>query len=147
MIQFTYMPEVWWLTGGALAAAVVVLLSYLWAKGREARFLRITLAGVRWIIILAVGIFLFDPEWIEAIKHRQRSRFAVLLDTSRSMNTKDVPQGRLEAAKTWLLNQIGNLGSADVVLEPYSFSQSLVPLSSIEAAKAAGDATGLAVAL
>lgn len=147
MIQFTYLPGVAWLTGGALVAAAVLLLSYYWAKGRPNRWLRIGLAGLRWSIIGAVVVCLFDPEWVEAIKHQQKSRLAVLLDTSRSMNTKDLPPGRLTAAKSWLRKEFNPLVPSGAIVDYYAFNQSLAPLTSLDAASATGDATGLADAL
>src|SRR5579859_7445741 len=98
MVQFTFMPQVGWIIGGATVAGAIVLLSYIWAKGRAAHWLRFVLAALRWIAIGAVVICLLGPQWVEAIKHQQKSRFAILLDTSRSMGTKDVPQDRLGAA-------------------------------------------------
>ena len=145
MVEFTYMPAAWWLLAGAATIGLLVLLSYVWAKGRAPRLLRVALAGLRWAIILVVLVCLFDPEWVEAIKRQQKLRFAVLLDTSRSMNTKDVAQGRLEAAKTWLLKELPN--SAELELERYTFNEKLVPLASFDSAKAVGNATGLADAL
>lgn len=147
MVQFTFMPVVGWIIGGAVAVAAVMWLSYAWAKGRATRWLRTGLAGVRWIVICAVVICLLDPEWVEAIKHHQKSRFAILLDTSRSMGTKDVAPDRLEAAKTWLQSQFGNAAPPDLVLERYSFSQSLAQVDSFASAKPDGDSTALAGAL
>jgi len=105
MIRFTYMPEMKWLILSATLSAAAVVLSYSWAKGRARRGVRLALAGLRWIVITVLVLCLLDPEWIEAIKHQQQSRFAVLLDTSRSMGIKDIPQGRLAAAKLWLQHQ------------------------------------------
>jgi uncharacterized membrane protein len=147
MIRFTYMPELKWLiVSGALSAAAVVL-SYTWAKGRANRWLRLGLAGLRWLVITGLVLCLLDPEWFEAIKHQQKSRIAVLLDTSRSMGIKDIPQGRLPAAQRWLQNQFASVAPADVGIDYYTFNQSLAPLNSVDSATASGDATGLADAL
>src|SRR2546422_5816863 len=99
MIQFTYMPEARWLIGGGVLVASLLFLSYFWARGRTNRWLRVGLMGLRWLAIAAVAVCLLDPQWVQAIKHQQKSRVAVLLDTSRSMGTKDVAQGRLAAAQ------------------------------------------------
>lgn len=147
MVQFTFMPELGWIIGGAAATAALLLLSYTWAKGRAAGWFRIALAGLRSVVIGAVVLCLLDPQWVEAIKHRQKSRFAILLDTSRSMGTKDVGPDRLSAAKTWVQNQIQNVTSGDILFEQYGFNKSLAPLDSVGAAKATGDATALAEAL
>ena len=98
MIRFTYMPELKWLIASAALSAAAVVLSYTWAKGRASRWLRLGLAGLRWIVITGLVLCLLDPQWIEAIKHQQKSRLAVLLDTSRSMATKDTPPSRLAVA-------------------------------------------------
>jgi uncharacterized membrane protein len=147
MVQFTFMPKVGWIVGSAAFVGALLLLSYTLAKGRATRWLRFALAGLRWIIISAVAICLLDPQWVEAIKHQQKSRFAILLDASKSMGTKDVPQDRLQAATEWIKIQAGTLASADMIIERYSFSQSLQQLDSFDAAKPEGDATALADAL
>ena len=141
------MPELkWLLISGALSAGAVVL-SYTWAKGRANRWLRLGLAALRWVVITALVMCLLDPEWIEAIKHHQHSRLAVLLDTSRSMGIKDVPQGRLAVAKQWLGTHLANRSSADVAVEYYAFDQSMAPLHTLDSAAAKGDGTALGDAL
>jgi uncharacterized membrane protein len=105
------------------------------------------LAGLRWIVITGLVLCLLDPEWIDAIKHQQKSRLAVLLDTSRSMGTKDVPQGRLLAAERWLKEQFASAAPPDVGIDYYSFNQTLSPLASMDSANANGEATGVADAL
>jgi uncharacterized membrane protein len=147
MIQFSYRPEFHWVLIGALIVGGVIFLSYFWAKGRSKRWLRMVLGAVRWLTVAAVVLCLFDPEWLDAIKHQDKSRLAVLLDTSRSMGTKDVAQGRLGAAKFWLRDNLAASLPSGVVLDYYTFNQTLAPLASLEAAKPAGDATGLADAL
>jgi uncharacterized membrane protein len=147
MIRFTYMPELKWLVASAALSAAAVVLSYTWAKGRANHWLRLGLAGLRWIVIVGLILCLLDPEWIEAIKHQQKSRLAILVDTSRSMGTKDVPEGRLAAVKHWLQQQFASVSQADVGIDYYSFNQSLAPLPSLDAANPTGDATGLSDAL
>jgi len=148
MVQFTFVPKLGWVIGTAVAVAGILLFSYGWAKGRPVPWLRLALAGLRWVIFGGVAVCLLDPQWVEAIKHRQKSRFAILLDTSRSMSTKDVPQDRLESAKEWIKAQGGKVASSDIILERYGFSQSLTRLDSFElAAKADGEATAMADAL
>jgi len=141
------MPELKWLVASAALSAAAVVLSYSWAKGRANRGLRLGLAGLRWIIITALVLCLLDPEWIEAIKHQQKARLAVLVDTSKSMSIKDIPQGRLAAAKSWLQNQFGATAPKDIGVEYYNFAQSVGSLTSPEDARADGEATGLADAL
>ncbi len=69
MIRFSYMPEVRWLVISATLSAAALVLSYTWAKGRGKRWLRLTLAGMRWLAITGLVLCLLDPEWIEAITH------------------------------------------------------------------------------
>src|SRR5581483_9680180 len=147
MIRFTYMPELKWLLISATLSAAAVVLSYTWAKGRANRWLRLGLAGLRWIIITALVMCLLDPEWIQAIKHQQQSRLAVLLDTSRSMGIKDIPQGRLAVAKQWLDSHFDKSAAGGVEVEFYTFDQSLASAPSLTSVSAKGDGTGLADAL
>jgi uncharacterized membrane protein len=147
MIQFTHMPEVRWWICGAVAAAVVVFCSYYWAKGRSRRWLRMMLAGLRAVIIAGIVICLLNPEWVEAIKHQSKSRVAVLLDTSRSMATQDVPAGRLAASKNWLKTELESALPDQVEVDYYTFDQSLAPMRTLETANPQGSTTGLANAL
>ncbi len=147
MIRFTYMPELKWLVASAALSAAAVVLSYTWAKGRANRWLRLSLAGLRWLVITGLVLCLLDPEWIDAIKHQQKSRLAVLLDTSRSMGIKDIPEGRLPAAKRWLQNEFAATAPKDVGIDYYTFNQSLASMTSLDSATANGEATGLADAL
>lgn len=147
MIRFTYMPELKWLVVSAALSAGAVVLSYSWAKGRANRWLRLGLAGLRWVIISALVLCLLDPEWFQAIKHQQKSRLAVLLDGSKSMSIKDVPDGRLAAARRWLQNQFAAAKPNDVGIEYYTFSQAVSALNSPDDARAAGESTALADAL
>jgi uncharacterized membrane protein len=147
MIRFTYMPELKWLIASATLSAAAVVLSYTWAKGRANRWLRLGLAGLRWVVITALVLCLLDPEWIEAIKHQQKSRLAVLLDTSRSMGIKDIPGGRLQATKHWLQDKLSSGTPANIGVDYYVFDRSLAPMSSLDSANATGEATGLADAL
>lgn len=147
MIQFSYFPGPAWLLGGALLGGAAIFLSYFRAKGGSRRWLRMLLAGVRVLTIGAVVLCLFGPEWVEAIKHQQKSRIAVLLDTSRSMSIKDLPGGRLDAAKTWLQKTFAPSVPASTAVDYYSFDQALARLPSVDSAAATGTGTGLADAL
>jgi uncharacterized membrane protein len=147
MIEYTYLPGVWWLLGGGLLLAAIVLSSYLWAKGRSSRGVRLGLSAVRWVIIVALIVCLFDPEWLDTIKHQQKTRVAVLLDSSRSMSIKDVPQDRLASAKNWLTQHLTPAVPSDIRVNYYTFDDGLYPLTPVDQAKATGDATGLGDAL
>ncbi|MBI3417323.1 MAG: hypothetical protein HY043_18685 [Verrucomicrobia bacterium] len=147
MIQFTYLPETRWLIGLGLLIAALVFASYYWAKGRSKWSRRAWLLGLRWLTIVAVIVCLLDPQWVEAIKHQQKSRVAVLLDTSRSMGSKDVPQGRLGAAKNWLQQNLSPIVPPSVAVSYYTFNQSLTPLPALDSASPTGGVTALADAL
>src|SRR5262249_7721937 len=107
----------------------------------------LALAGLRWVIIACVVVCLLNPEWLEAIKHQQRARVALLLDTSRSMGAKDVAPTRLAAAKRWLQDNLAKVAPATISLGFYGFSDSLTPIDSLDSVDSTGNATGLADAL
>jgi uncharacterized membrane protein len=147
MTQFSHMPPAPWFIGGSILTVALVYCSYYWAKGRSRRWLRSVLAGLRVVIIAGVVVCLLNPEWIEAIKHQPKSRIAVLLDTSRSMATQDVPSSRLETAQRWLKTEFESTLPEPVVMDYYSFDQALSPQRTLETVNAKGAATGLADAL
>ncbi len=147
MIEFTHALQARWLAIGSVSLVAMLGLSYWRARGNSAGWLRLALAGLRCAIVGAVLICLFNPQWVEAIKHQQRVRFAVLLDNSRSMGTKDVVPTRLGAAKRWLEDNLANAAPENVSLRFYAFSDSLAPMDSLEPVNPTGNATGLADAL
>lgn len=147
MIEFGQALRTSWLIIGVVLLTALLGLSYWWARGNSRRGLRLVLAGLRWMIIAAVVVCLFNPEWVEAIKHQQRARFAVLLDTSRSMGTKDVEPTRLAAGKRWLQDNLTKAAPKGIRLEFYGFNDSVTPLDSLDSVNATGTATGLAGAL
>jgi hypothetical protein len=147
MIQFTYLPDIRWLISVGAGALTILVLSYYWAKGRSRRGLRIGLAVLRGVIVAAVVFCLLDPEWVEAIKRQPKSRLAFLLDTSRSMTAKDVPAGRLAAARSFLQKDVTPAGMPNVSIEYYTFNQTLTPVDRWDKVEATGEATGVADAL
>lgn len=147
MIEYSYPVHIGWLASAGLLAAALVLASYLWAKGRSKRGLRLALSAVRWIVLAAVVYFLLDPEWIDSVKHEQKSRVAVLVDTSRSMSIKDLPKERLSAAKSWVENQFRPAAPANFSVNYYTFNSALSGNESLDAAKAAGESTAFIDAL
>ena len=147
MIEFTHPLQARWLIAGAALLAALLGLSYWWAWGNSRRWFRLSLAGLRWVIMAAVVVCLLNPEWVEAIRHQQRARFAVLLDTSRSMATKDTAPTRLAAAKRWIEDNLTKGAPANISLNYYAFNDALTPLGSLDSAAATGNATGLADAL
>ena len=138
MIEYTYLPRAEWLALAGLLVGAVIYLSYRWAKGRSSRWLRRGLALLRWVTVAGLVFCLLDPEWVEALKHQQKSRVAVLLDTSRSMGTKDLPSGRLAVAKNWLRQEFTPAVPSDFAVKYYTFSDSLVPLQALDTARGEG---------
>jgi uncharacterized membrane protein len=147
MMEYSYWPGLWPLALGGLLLAVVLAASYFWAKGKSGRRLRLGLSAVRWVVMAGIVFCLLDPEWVEPIKHQQKSRVAVLLDTSRSMSIKDLPRERLAAATEWVKQEITPAVPGNVAVNYYAFNESLAPLPSLDSARTGGDATGIADAL
>src|SRR5436309_2422337 len=102
MIHFSYLPDWRWLAGAGALAALLLFFSYYLAVGRSKWGLRAFLLALRWLTIALVTVCLLDPEQVQEVRRQQTAQVAVLVDSSRSMGVKDVPQGRLGAAKTWL---------------------------------------------
>ena len=102
MIQFHYLPDWPWLAGAGVLAALLLSFSYALAVGKPKWGLRVGLLTLRWLAIAGVVICLLDPQRVEEIRQQQTAQVAVLVDTSRSMSLKDVPEGRLGSARTWL---------------------------------------------
>ncbi len=71
----------------------------------------------------------------------------MLLDTSRSMGTKDIAPTRLAAAKRWLEDNLTKAAPANISLGFYAFNDRLTPLDSLDSVSPTGNATGLADAL
>src|SRR5438046_56844 len=147
MIQFTYLPGAYWLIAGGVLVGALLFGIYGAARGRAKWRQRVWLIALRWLTIAAVVLCLLDPQWIAAIRHQQKARIAVLLDTSRSMAIKDVPGGRLAFAKEWLQQIFSAAVPPEVTLSYYSFDQTLAPLASLDSASPTGSVTALADAL
>ena len=147
MIEFTYLPRPAWL---ALAAAVVFLVlwaSYYRAKGKPGRSLKTILITLRVLAIAAVVICLLDPQSAETIKHEQRSRLAVLVDTSKSMSIEDVGTTRLKSAQTWIDKQLRPIAPPGVAFTTYSFDQNLRAQPALDSASPTGAVSALADSL
>src|SRR5687767_1448014 len=106
MIEFSYTPKVEWVVAAGAAVAVFLWASYYRAKGKPGGFLKWLLVGLRLLSIAAVVICLLDPQWVEMNRHEQKSRLAVLLDTSKSMSISDLGTTRLEVAKDWVTTKL-----------------------------------------
>jgi uncharacterized membrane protein len=147
MIQFTYIPNPSWVIGGAAVIVALLWWSYRRAKGKPKTPLKLALIGLRCLAIAAVILCLLDPQWVETIKHEQKSRMAVVLDTSRSMSIHDVSKDRLSAAKEWVTKKVIPLAPAGLKLSTYTFDQTLAPLAAVDSASPTGAVTALADSL
>src|SRR6185295_3954332 len=147
MIQFTYHPPVWGLLGAAAVLGLSFWLSYRSAKGKPKGGLRVLLIALRLLAIVAVVLCLLDPQWVEMIRHQQKSRVAVLVDTSRSMSIRDVPGTRLDSAKAWIKEKILPVVPSGVSISTYAFDQSLTPLPVVDSASPTGSVTALSETL
>lgn len=147
MTQFTYLPDWRWIGVGAVLTLTVVFASYGWARGRAGQPVRQFLGVVRCLVIALVAACLLDPNWVEKIQHRPKSRVAVLLDTSRSMGTQDVPGGRLAAGKDWIQRHVLSDKPANLEVSAFRFDQMVSPVSDLRAASPTGSVTALAGAL
>src|SRR5882724_5588136 len=116
MIEFTYLPRLSWGIAGAVIILALFWWSYRRAKGKPNTPLKMALIVLRLLAIAAVTLCLLDPEWVEMIKHQPKSRMAVLIDTSRSMATRDVAGGRFDSAKDWITKKVLPLAPPGVTL-------------------------------
>src|SRR4030095_5687556 len=71
---------------------------------------------------------------------------AVLIDTSRSMSVKDIPDGRLAQATTWLKNTFMPAVPTSIDVSYYTFAQCSAPVT-LDSASPTGSVTALAESL
>lgn len=147
MIQFTYLPRWPWVVAGAALVLSLLWWSYRRAKGKPGLPLRWLLVALRFVAIGAVVICLMDPQWVETIMHHPKSRVAVLLDASRSMSIRDVPNGRMAAAKEWVQKHVTSAVPKGVLVSSFTFDHSLTPLPVLDSASPTGSGTALSGAL
>jgi uncharacterized membrane protein len=102
---------------------------------------------LRWLAVAGVITCILDPQWVDSTRHQQKSRVAVLVDTSRSMSIKDVPKDRLETAKSWLQDRLSPVTPSDVEVSYFTFNNALAPLPSLSTASPTGGVTALGNAL
>ncbi len=147
MPHFNYLPDWPWLAGAGLLVAALLFVSYYLAVGKPKWWLRVCLLALRWVAIASVVVCLLDPQRVEETRHSQTSQVALLVDNSRSMSIKDVPEGRLGSAKNWLRQQLLPVWPANVTRSSYTFGQSLESIPQIDNASPTGGVTALAGAL
>lgn len=147
MIEFSYTPKTEWIIGAVAAVLLFLWLSYYRAKGKPTGGLKFALITLRTLAIAAVIVCLLDPQWVEKIKHEQRSRLAVVLDKSKSMSIADVGSTRLDSGRKWLSEQLTPLAPPGVNISTFALDQQLSALQSAAAANATGAVTALADSL
>lgn len=155
MIEFSYKPDWLWLALAATAATAFVLWSYSTAIGRPKKPLRFLLFALRLLVLAGVLLCLLDPQRVERLEHPQPARLAVLLDTSRSMAIRDLPQDRLTTAETWLRDTVLPVLPPNASVSWFGFDRKLTFLSGgsalakppFDGASPTGQVTGIAGAL
>lgn len=147
MMQFLQLPDPRWLVFGGLAATVLVASSYSLARGRSQPWVRGLCAFLRMASFTGLVVCLLDPQWVEKIVRPRKARVAVLVDTSRSMATGDLPGGRLAAARSWIGRHVLEAKPATVDVLSLRFSDSVSLETNSVAGPADGAASGLSRAL
>lgn len=146
MTQFTHLPETRWLLAGGAVALVFLAVSYATAKGRAGGVPRTVGTLLRALVLAALTVCLLDPQWVEKNTRHHKARLAVLLDTSQSMGTRDVGEGRLHAGREWVRKNVSAKKPSDVEVEFFGFSDRVVRDTNFAAAPV-GKASALAAAL
>ncbi len=154
-MEWGFQPD--WIKIGVAGAAIALLLlwSYLTAKGRSKRPARWLFWGLRLLVLAGVTLCLLDPQNIQRLEHQHPARLAVLLDASRSMAVRDVAPDRATAAKTWLGQAVLPNLPDNASVSWFTFDQQLsgitgttrMPPSSFANANPTGGVTALAGAL
>lgn len=147
MIDLSFAPNPLWLAAAGAFLAAAVAASYAWTRGRSRPWQRLVPAILRCLTLATVVFCLLGPVWVEAIKRQHRTRTAVLLDTSRSMSIRDLPEERFRRAKAWLDQDFRPAIPADTDVQFFTFDESLAAPGPIAGVKPEGNTTGLAEAL
>lgn len=120
-------------TSVALAAAFVLVVAGLaiaaWRRSGYRRTIGL-LEALRVLIALGIAITLNQPEWREVFQPDTRPTLAILADTSRSMETRDVPDGVELRSRAEVLAPFTDLAMwrdaaarMDVAVEKFSSNQ------------------------
>ena len=147
MMQFSQTPDPRWLIAGGLAVTVLVAVSHALARGRSQPWVRGVCAFLRMTSLAGLVLCLLDPQWVEKIVQPRKARVAVLVDTSRSMATGDVPEGRLGAARSWIARHVLTAKPDTVEVLGLRFSASVTAETNGVAGAADGPSSGLGRAL
>jgi hypothetical protein len=87
----------------ALSIAFVLVIAWVcWLGWKRSAFRPVTglLEGLRLLLAIGIAITLNQPEWREIFIPQSKPELAVLVDTSRSMETRDMPDTASGAADT-----------------------------------------------
>ena len=128
-LVFTHSPTS--LTVSVVFVVGIAALGWLAWKRTGFRTATGLLEGLRLLIALGIAVTLNQPEWREVFKPESKPTLAVLVDTSRSMETRDAvdrgnlaaePKSRAELAKPFLKPEAwrGLAQKMDVAIEPFS---------------------------
>ena len=104
-----------WLIGLSVLA-VVACLFLSWIAIRRSEFARsvIGLEALRSAAVLLGAILLHQPEWIQDFKSTEKPTFAILVDRSPSMQTKDVVVDKQSTSR---------LEASEAIAKPESWSE------------------------
>jgi uncharacterized membrane protein len=115
---------------------VSIVAGLAWTAWQRSGFRRATgwLEGLRLLIAVAIGLTLNQPEWREIFKPESKPLLAVLVDVSRSMQTRDVfdpahpaadPGSRADAARPFADKAAWRslAQKMDLVIEPFSSAE------------------------
>jgi uncharacterized membrane protein len=141
-------PDWRWLVPASLLLILLLFWSYRTARGGSASgWQRYLLMMLRLLSVAAVVICLLDPQNVVAVRHQQKVRIAVLLDTSRSMSITDTGSDRLEYAKAWIRNKFEPSILPGIMLSYHTFDGALRSLTDLDTASPTGGVTSIAGAL
>lgn len=133
----TWVTTPWSVVVGLVIVLVTMVLSYVgWKRAVAKKRAIAVLEVLRVLIAIGIAITLNQPEWKEEYKPDQKPVLAVLVDTSKSMQTQDVvdrdnaasdPKSRASAVEPLVKPELWAplKERMDVVVEP--FNSSLTP--------------------
>lgn len=147
MTEFTHPPSYAILVAAALGVAGIIGISYRYARGQATGGIRSFLGLLRWLIIAALVVCLLDPQHVDKTVDKPRARIAVLLDGSKSMATKDVNGGRLEAGRAWVQSRLVEKYGDKLDLLTLVFGSDVARVSSLAGASPTGAVSAIDHAL
>jgi uncharacterized membrane protein len=136
MMQWYFYPVGSW---GISLSAILLLLPAVWLcgipGGRLSARRTTTITSLRVLTLILLGLAMLRPTLVHSITKRQAATLAILVDQSRSMETKDLIGGksRWEAAKTLLADAAPQLQSlqqeSEMQIKPFLFAGEPTPIS------------------